>query len=602
MVERTAKLVITVQAVMLLLWMITMMMLPSSYAATTSSSNSDNHHSAARSSISMASDILLVRDEYATSGSIIANRMTTTTSSSSSTTNHVAAGDQVGAALAAAGGGGREEEEMTVLMFYNYSLGVYNTTLQDPRLDVETLFTSAAGLGIVSTTATLSTISSLVIIYIMSRSSVGIRTVYHRLMVGVSIADILQSFAMALTTLPMPTDMVYEQFEGLVVGTKKSCNIQGTVYMCGFLAGTCYNIFLTFYYLCAITFSMQDATFRKYFERTLHGLAITFSLIVSYASSNLKQIHPSPLYAFCVPTAYPYWCTTEEDCLSGGIWKGKVTVLWFVSSMIGVVGILFLVIIICSVYIREKRIRSYMKSEFSHDNEENQIARQQVWNDFTYTISVAKQSLFYVMAYVAVYIFPVIQTTSDVTGETLPSNISSPFFQVAYVLLRPSQGTLNLMIFLHHKIWKLQKQNPAVSFSEALKSILLKGDRVQDKAISSVEIVMRDHARAEDSEEFLDEEEEEESCFDEFPIGVVNEDKAELTLDLGENPAEAPSAGTKVKDRSLGSSWMGLSLSAKDGSLQISSHGSLISGSVSLQDDSSSVDMTKSDAESQQDN
>jgi hypothetical protein len=333
---------------------------------------------------------------------------------------------------------------------------------------------------------------------------------------------------------------------------------------------------------------MQYDTFRKYFEFTLHGITIAFAVIVSTVSSYLKQIHPSPLYTFCIPTAYPYWCSTEEDCLSGTVWKGKVNDLWFGSSMLGVVEVLFLIVIVCSVYIREKKLRDYVKKEFNDDNEENRISRQLAWNDFTYTKSVMKQSLYYVLAYVAVYIFPLIQTTADTTGEQLPSDISSPVYQVAYVLLRPSQGTMNLVIFLHHKIWKLQKQYPRLSFSEALKSILFQGDRVEDKAISSVEIVRRDNAQAKADEE---EEEDDESS-------IVNGDESVSVISPLNNVVETTSVGM-VANKSLGSSWMGLSLSAKDGSIQLSSQPSLPSDKVSLNDESSSIYMTKSDTELQ---
>lgn len=72
-------------------------------------------------------------------------------------------------------------------------------------------------------------------------------------------------------------------------------------------------------------------------------------------------IHPSPLYPFCVMTAHPYWCSTEEDCLRGHVWKRRVMVLWVVSSitvgLTGALGIVFLVIIIYSVYMHEKRFQ-----------------------------------------------------------------------------------------------------------------------------------------------------------------------------------------------------------------------------------------------------
>lgn len=83
-----------------------------------------------------------------------------------------------------------------------------------------------------TTTVILSTLSSLVIIYIISRSTVSFGSVYHHIIFG-SVADILQSIAMALTTLPMPMEMIYEQFNGLiVVGNNKTCSIQGFLFIC----------------------------------------------------------------------------------------------------------------------------------------------------------------------------------------------------------------------------------------------------------------------------------------------------------------------------------------------------------------------------------
>lgn len=515
----------------------------------------------------------------------------------------------------------QEEQEQqkneSTLLFYNkpgYS-DIYNKTMQDSRLGVDTLFTSRAGIGIMSTTATISTISSIVIIYIISKSSVGFGSVYHRIVFGMSAADILQSFAMAFTTLPMPRNLIYEQFEGLIMGNDTTCSIQGFIYMCGFIAGTFYNIFLTYYYLCAITFNMTDTTFRKYYEPILHIFTVGFALIVAILCWDFDLIHPSPLYPFCVTTAYPYWCNTEEDCLRGDIWKPRVVVLWFVSALTvgltGVLGIVFLVIVICSVYIREKRMKENvtedeeMKQDY-YDNEENEIARQLAWNDFTYTKSVMKQSMYYVMAYIAVYIFPLIRSASNVTGEMLPSTIQNTWFQLAYVLLRPSQGTLNLVIFLYHKIWKMQKQNPTLSFIEALKSILWQGDKAEDKAISSVEIVRRDNVRANlnlghgHPNSIPEEEDEDDSTFEDSPRISFGEysvsdrnSKLEPATSSSQNSAiEVPSTG-RITNSSLGFSWMGVSLSGNDGSVQFSSQPSLRSHNTFAPDDNSSCYVSK---------
>jgi hypothetical protein len=55
-------------------------------------------------------------------------------------------------------------------------------------------------------TGFLSAISSMLIMYVIVRSSRGLSTIYHRIMFCMSVFDIFTSVAMGLTTLPMPKD------------------------------------------------------------------------------------------------------------------------------------------------------------------------------------------------------------------------------------------------------------------------------------------------------------------------------------------------------------------------------------------------------------
>lgn len=73
-------------------------------------------------------------------------------------------------------------------------------------------------------------------------------SVYHRIMFGMSFFDIVQSLAMAFTTLPMPTYMIYDQFED-------SRKAQGFMFLIGSMTATTYNAMLCLYYLCALRYS-----------------------------------------------------------------------------------------------------------------------------------------------------------------------------------------------------------------------------------------------------------------------------------------------------------------------------------------------------------
>ena len=93
----------------------------------------------------------------------------------------------------------------------------YNDAINDPRADIQTVKTSWTGIAITTVAASSSIIGSVIIIFLILRSNIGLKTVYHRILFGMSVSDILQSFPMILTTMPMPKDMIYTQFDGRMV-------------------------------------------------------------------------------------------------------------------------------------------------------------------------------------------------------------------------------------------------------------------------------------------------------------------------------------------------------------------------------------------------
>ena len=56
----------------------------------------------------------------------------------------------------------------------------------------------------------ISFVASTLIVYLILRSETRLSTTYHRLLFGMSVSDMMSSFAMALTSLPFPTHMVSE--------------------------------------------------------------------------------------------------------------------------------------------------------------------------------------------------------------------------------------------------------------------------------------------------------------------------------------------------------------------------------------------------------
>ena len=89
-------------------------------------------------------------------------------------------------------------------------------------------------------TGTISSLSSLVIIFLIFRSDTKFSSIYHRIMFGMSISSFIASVALALTSIPMPKHMPLEDelglhWPGLRYGNTATCNIQGFSVMFGLI-------------------------------------------------------------------------------------------------------------------------------------------------------------------------------------------------------------------------------------------------------------------------------------------------------------------------------------------------------------------------------
>ena len=109
-------------------------------------------------------------------------------------------------------------------------------------------------------------------------------------------------------------------------------------------------------------------------------------------------------------------------------------------------------------------------------------------DDLETTKSAMRQSLYYVAALLAVFLVPLIRLISG--G---PAIETSRFLQILHVLLRPSQGVFNLLIFVHHKIWALRRRrtHAYLPLRNLLIAVVFRGEEAMEMPISSLELVRR---------------------------------------------------------------------------------------------------------------
>lgn len=363
------------------------------------------------------------------------------------------------------------------------NLAGYEVFRQMNMTQVKTFVTSRTGIIVSTINASASAFCSFFIIMLIIKSDVKLQTVYHRILFGMSLFDIIQSLAMALATLPMPSDMIYDQFEGLVAGTKTTCDIQGFLVIFGSVGSFILNAVLCIYYLLSICFQWKDERFRRYLESPLYAFALVSSLLFSCSATRHGQVNPSPVQLpFCIHSRYPWWCNDEVPICANERGSNKSTrLIWNLSKMLlfacaGTV-ILTMIIIICYVRNQEnathKEMATYGNDEVDGQSNDTRRSRQErnyqrslqfYKKNMKITKDAITSALLYTLAFLCTWHYGLIRAF-------YPSNGKYALLGVLRVCLRPLQGVFNMIIFIHHKMRNIQTHRPQTSSWAALLSI-----------------------------------------------------------------------------------------------------------------------------------
>ena len=164
--------------------------------------------------------------------------------------------------------------------------------------------------------STISFICSVAFICVIYRSYIGLSSTFHRLLMALSMSDVISSFWMMLATAPAPRST-----EGYVWnprGNVHSCNAQGFFLYLGIMAAPLFNCSLCLYYLAVIKYNKKDAYIRAKLEPFLLAIPMATALILATTILSMRSFNPSGSKAHCwIAEGEPYLCDEE-----GGVcWK-----------------------------------------------------------------------------------------------------------------------------------------------------------------------------------------------------------------------------------------------------------------------------------------
>lgn len=206
--------------------------------------------------------------------------------------------------------------------------------------------------------------------------------VQKRLLIGISLCDMIQSACHICSTWAIPKNTMYS-FIKYNYGTQKTCTIQGFSVIYGGLSVPIYNASLCIFYLICVKFHhISDRKIATRIEPFMHLIAIVLPLLIC-SFCMLDDVY-NPGWTSCHLVTYPRSCNFEQyniECIRGEkatkyqLWCTAIVVTCFLIMSIS------LSILYSEVKKQERRIRRWsfqtMRKEQNNDNIHQQQQQQQ---------------------------------------------------------------------------------------------------------------------------------------------------------------------------------------------------------------------------------
>ena len=284
------------------------------------------------------------------------------------------------------------------------------------------------------------------------------RGVFQRLMLGMSLCEMMNSFSMLMATLPVPRDL-----DGVwgAVGNDATCVAQGFVMQLGGSACFVYNATLTLYFLLVVKYRLREEVLKKR-EWIFHVGPWIFGFGSSLTCLVLGQLGYADLWCWIGTTGFDNYEFFHWIFWYGPIWVCFAVVL---------VGMTFMA---HSVYLTERESAQYDAERkartalFAEQHAAGKIStaelRQHELKESALLPSrrsrqVAMQAFLYVAAFYFIYFF----CTLDRLYVLFKDQASPYGLALMHVIFEPLQGLFNFLIYRRQNVMRWRTKNPNAS-------------------------------------------------------------------------------------------------------------------------------------------
>lgn len=296
-------------------------------------------------------------------------------------------------------------------------------------------------------TAPLSAFGSSVIIHsLLTNQRRNLRPPARRLMLGVSVNDLLTSFAWVFLS-PWASPKDAQNYVAGAHGNFATCSVMG--FFINFQIGASYySAFLSLFFLLQVRFEMRSETFTKWLEPLFHTVGIFLPLVSgAYAAANEMM---NPLVAVpgaCWLADYPASCSSPDNDLECTRAAGNAANFQLLALVLGTgtFGICLILILTSMVFLVARVLQLERKmQQYTVTGETAAVSLA----DLTRTKAVGVEAILYIVAYLLSF-FPGV-LLQVYKSQAAGPELQSYFFAsgVIFKIFNPLQGFLNLLIML----------------------------------------------------------------------------------------------------------------------------------------------------------
>uniref|UniRef100_A0A7S2A1N2 G-protein coupled receptors family 1 profile domain-containing protein n=1 Tax=Ditylum brightwellii TaxID=49249 RepID=A0A7S2A1N2_9STRA len=262
---------------------------------------------------------------------------------------------------------------------------------------------------------------------------------YQRIMLGISIFDILLSFLfyfLGTWMVPKETGWLW------AAGNTSSCSAQGFFFVFGGFGEILYQAAISLNILLLIVFGWNQETFSKKVEKPMHFIIIAFVLV--FAIIPLVYETYNPACGECVPGVLLGKCSTKDEgelCIVRGNEQVQL-VLQLIAGASILIVLIFCTVVMVWVYlhVRRQEMRNRRYNFGGSNNAENHRESRRIRKIlFLYTLSLYFS---YGSFLVAVFII----------GGTISESIATT--------LIPLLGFWNMLVYFLPNCLKYQRDHP----------------------------------------------------------------------------------------------------------------------------------------------